>query len=182
MTRPRIMELLLRANYTLFYNDVDTVWCHNAWEYLDENLLVDNGNNNVSTGSSFAYAMDGSTIKLCTCLLYMTPVDANLELLQEWQSTPMPKGKHDQTAFNKMMRKKRFHGHTLDPSKFPPGSRVDWKNRTLNLQDRYEYILHTNYMYFPSKQTSMESAGAWDPSQQITDTQLEETCNSDDST
>jgi len=184
MQRPRIMELVLRANYTIFYNDVDTVWVHNAWEYLEKYAMVDKGKNGIGIESSLAYAVDGLERRgrLCTCLMYMTPTDVNLKMLQAWQSTPVPEGKHDQTAFNTMMRSnKQFHGYVMDRTKFPSGRKqdVDWKTRTQHLQDRNEVILHTNFMLFPSKQATMESVGAWDPSEQFADIDLKQTCKNE---
>ena len=182
MQRPRILELILRKNYTMFYNDVDTVWVHNAWDYFEKNVMVEKGKNGIGMELSLAYPIDGMEwrYRLCTCLMYMTPTDDNLQMLQAWQSTPIPEGKHDQKAFNSMMRKnEQWHGHVMDRTKFPPGRKqdVDWKTRAPNLQDRHEDILHANFMLFADKQVALESVGAWDPSEQFADIDPKKICS-----
>lgn len=190
MSRPVLLEAFLLANYTILYNDVDMVWCHNVWDYIDQHVAVESSSS--ARRSAMAYAQDGSPAKLCTCLFYLQPVDENIQILQAWHDTPVPTRKHDQTAFNQMWRRRpkrpqrdidskvpRHEEHMFDPHLFPSGLHhvANFTYTTPgSLQDRPEYMLHANYMLYPAKQPSLQKLGAWDPSGEITDEMIQETC------
>mmetsp|Transcript_4793 Transcript_4793/g.7483 ORF Transcript_4793/g.7483 Transcript_4793/m.7483 type:complete len:320 (-) Transcript_4793:24-983(-) len=185
MTRPRILRAILEQNVTIFYNDVDSVWCQNVWE---EYFYQQEQNQN---DFSFAYAMDGAggTTEKCTCLLYLTPDPKVFEVLSQWERTCSRlhgDGQHDQTAFNVIMR--RFKGfpnistHILDRKGFPAGRIVDW-NKTEDVllgpasKNNRLMMLHVNFMHFAQKQRSLENKGMWNITGQITTATLQQECN-----
>jgi len=177
MTRPQILNAFLDQNYTVFYNDVDTVWRRNIWkDYIDVEQE--------KKKFVFAYARDGSVTKLCTCLLYLEPKPEVQGLLRLWQEKckRLRKTQHDQNAFNMMWR--MHHGfsnitkHILSPKKFPAGRNVKWPKTPVTTQSNISYyLLHTNFMNFTTKQSSLENMLEWNVSGWITDEILQIECN-----
>jgi hypothetical protein len=87
-SRPSLLRAFLEQGYTVFYNDIDMVWKQNAWNELEKR------NNHKQQAHANAPHMlnenytamlwrDG-TVKVSSCLMYLTPVPSSFQMLDQW--------------------------------------------------------------------------------------------------
>jgi Nucleotide-diphospho-sugar transferase len=185
-TRPRFLRPFLEANYTVFYNDIDTVWRRNAWDALPVAGLSQEPHQHKLVG----YKKVGGTTtrppativfgdgpgQLCTCLMYLTP--RAIDLVDEWMAE-IQHGSHetDQFAFIDVCKRRqvRFRGGQTDDilvlrfdPRFPTGKEYNWTaaattNATATTDTAV--IVHNNWIKGKqAKLARFQTAGLWHPS------------------
>jgi hypothetical protein len=169
--RPLFLRAFLEKNYTIFYNDIDMVWQHNAWNTIDERER-----SRSDTRTTAMIWQDGKgDWELCTCLLYLHPTSDKIALLNKWEDE-IATGAHadDQQAFTAMARQLNFPfagGSTLDgilvfpnDEQFPAGSQFPWNNKS-DANYMAAVIVHNNWIIGKdNKRIRFGAAGLWKPS------------------
>jgi Nucleotide-diphospho-sugar transferase len=75
-SRPYFVEAFLRKGYAVLYNDIDIVWQHNAWDFIDE----------LNINNKFDKIMWQDTdSQVCSCMFYLLPTADSVLLMDEWQ-------------------------------------------------------------------------------------------------
>jgi hypothetical protein len=173
-TRPAFLMPFLRKGYAIFYNDIDIVWQHNAWDVMDER---EEGQN-----LERVFWRDSEPV-VCSCMIYLLPTADTISLLQEWENE-MGRDENnvyrgDQDALVVVARNWQYPqstGGTVGKTRvynndeqFPAGNQFLWdapKNTPAN--DR-AVLVHNNWIVSKeSKIRRFVQAGLWKPSGRIT--------------
>ena len=161
-SRPIFLEHFLRRNITIFYNDIDMVWQYNAWETIDQLLVVDR-NRPPPSSSSSSISSSSTTpqpqydvllwkdgpVQICTCLIYMVPSPTSFRIIQEWKDEIQTHlHPNDQKAFLVMAQKQ-----ALLPSKRHPKNPTKKTDANVNANaaiDRSKVQIFANSEQFPT--------------------------------
>jgi rhamnogalacturonan II specific xylosyltransferase len=171
-SRPVFLHSFLRKGYSVFYNDIDIVWQHNAWDFIDE----------LNINSNFDKVMWQDTdYQVCSCMLYLLPTSDSLLLMEEWEDEISSESHQndpvafDQDAFANVLDRRNISrlGGTFDSTKvivndakFPAGKQFSW-NKTLPENDK-AMIVHNNWIVGKwTKKSRFIKTGLWNPSGRI---------------
>jgi rhamnogalacturonan II specific xylosyltransferase len=171
-SRPVFLHSFLRKGYAVFYNDIDIVWQHNAWDFIDE-LNIKNNLEKVM--------WQDTDYQVCSCMLYLLPGEDSLLLMEEWedeinseshQNDPVA---FDQDAFANVLDRRKISrlGGTFDSTKvvvndaqFPAGKHFYW-NKPIP-ENNKAIIVHNNWIVGKwTKKTRFIQTDLWNPSGRI---------------
>jgi Nucleotide-diphospho-sugar transferase len=173
-TRPTFLLPFLMKGYAIFYNDIDIVWQHNAWDVIDER----------DEGADVERTLWKDTgFQICSCMMYLLPTSNSIALLRAWETElATPHHKNNRNAFDQdalaVVAKRLqypFNGGTLQQTtvynndeQFPAGKYFSW-NETKPENGR-AVIVHNNWIVGKeSKKGRFEEAGLWNPSGRLDD-------------
>jgi len=153
-SRPTFIKAFVEKGFEVLYNDADMVWKQNLWDEVDQ-----------ESDEDAVFVSDGAPSALCSCMMYMKPNKANIELLEIWRDEILTGWyENDQPAFNAAIhdRKHNVNWRHGDASKFPPGSRYF----AMNQEEKTNVALvHANWLIgMKHKQARLVSSGNWNPS------------------
>jgi hypothetical protein len=173
-TRPTLLLPFLLKGYAIFYNDIDMVWQHNAWDIID---MREEDNNDVVERT---FWQDHFPM-ICSCLLYLHPTADSILLLKEWEKEmeseeQKSKGKSDQDALDVVANNLQYpqeEGGTVgttrvykNDAQFPSGIQYNWYARTA--ANDQAVIVHNNYIIGKdNKKARFLDVGLWKPSGRI---------------
>jgi Nucleotide-diphospho-sugar transferase len=168
-SRPVFLQSFLRHGYAVLYNDIDTVWQHNAWDFIDEQNME----------NEFDKIMWQDTdYQICTCMLYLEPTADSILLLEEWEDEINSESHQnnayafDQDAFANVAEKRKYSklGGIFDTTKiivndaqFPAGKQYSWNQKIP--ENKKAIIVHNNWIVGKRpKLNRFHTAGLWNPS------------------
>lgn len=174
---PEIVQPFLRKGYAVFYNDVDTVWQKNAWDYIDAELRTHDSNHH----SLEKLLWQDTEYQLCSCMFYLLPTQDSIDFMEEWKDAILRKAPPDQPnnvnpmdqdAFNIVIENRNysklggfFHNTKVivNDAQFPAGKHYSWRKGSP--ENDKAVIVHNNWIVgkFAAKRR-FERAGLWHPS------------------
>jgi Nucleotide-diphospho-sugar transferase len=171
-SRPVFLQSFLRHGYAVFYNDIDTVWQHNAWDFIDEQNIENQFDKILWQDTDY---------QICTCMLYLEPTADSILLMEEWEDE-MNNESHqnnvyafDQDAFANVVEKRKYSklGGVFDRTKvivndaqFPAGKQYSWTEKIP--ENKKAVIVHNNWIVGKRpKLNRFRAAGLWNPSGRV---------------
>ena len=152
--RPTVLRAFLELGYSVYYNDIDMAWQHNAWDFIEPpttELIWHDGQH-----------------QLCSCMMYLTP--RALPLIGLWEDEIWTyKHKNDQPAFNAAVASYTENDEAKlrineDLVAFPHGRRFFDQEVRAHLRDQ-AVVVHNNWISGKEKKRErFEKHGLWRPS------------------
>jgi Nucleotide-diphospho-sugar transferase len=154
--RPVILRRFAESGFTFFYNDADIVWKTNLMDVMEG--AMNEGDKKVRA----VFVEDQGAY--CSCMIYMQPTQANIDLLGEWPLSYTEK-EDDQIGWNRAIERKydslsfRMRNATHN---MPNGKQYFGREGALHRTNAL--VVHNNYIVGKDKKLQrFKSHGLWHP-------------------